>query len=308
MIFDKFCSVVERHFPEFRYLAENTKVFLFKEYAHTIKPEDTTEEDFNNFVLPFPSVVIEDPATAVILVDSEEGQVGMAGKRSFVDIAPLFNFDNAAFGSTAPVTPEERAFYYDTMKRQGMSEDTIVLAFGEFSHGIPAHKGISLVGGTNRVIVASKEKVYTDVRISPDTLSDELAYELAASGTKNAVAAIEELSSINTKKNFVLEESPINPKLHKDRIPRTHQRPLYTILDARSIRKKMGTLDAHNRELEEGRKRNSPIPHERRRHPRRLSSAGGHYKEDKVIIIPAVWIGQSEARVGKKIYKVRLDV
>lgn len=50
--------------------------------------------------------------------------------------------------------------------------------------------------------------------------------------------------------------------------------------------------------------RKSPIPHERRRHPRRLSAEGGHFKETRIAIIPAVWIGESEKVVGNKRFDI----
>lgn len=84
---------------------------------------------------------------------------------------------------------------------------------------------------------------------------------------------------------------------------RSHQRPLYTILSPKEIRTKM-KMD----ETKYTGDRKSPIPHERRRHFRKLSTEGGHYKENKIIVIPAMWIGESEKQIGNKIYKVRLDI
>ena len=308
MIFDKFCAVVERHLPEFRYLADNAKIFVFNQAAHTIKPGDTSVEDFETFVLPFPCTVIEDPATAVVLVDTEEEQVGVKGMRKFIDIAPVVKWNDDAFSADEALTPEEREAHRRMLEARGISQDAVVITIGDIADGFPSDKGIGFRSCANRVIVASKDAVYGDRRITQSTTPDNVAFEMAQAGVRNVLAAIEELCRIYSRRHFVLETSPINPKTHPKRIARTHQRPLYTILDARSIREKMGTLGAHEKALAEGRKRNSPIPHERRRHKRRLSTEGGHYKENKVVIIPAVWIGQSEAKVGNKIYKVRLDI
>ena len=307
MIFDKFCAIVERHLPSFERIARETKVFLFDQPAHAIKPGDSKPEDFENFTLPFPCVVMEDPATAVLLLDTEENQVGMFGMRRFVDIVPAFGDDSMFKNKEIEVSDAERKEMEAALREKGWDDSTLIMTFGDISMGTPQEKRIELLGGASRLMIASKSKVFVEQPLTSADSADFLTSNATMTGAKNAIAAIEELISIYTHKHFVLETAPVNPKLHPKKIPRVHQRPSYTILDARTIRKKMGTLEQHEQLLEEGRTRNSPIPHERRRHPRKLTVASG-YKEDKTIIIPAMWIGQSEAKVGNKVYKVRLDI
>lgn len=304
MIFDKFCAVVERHFPEFESLAREAKVFVFDKPAHTIKPGDTKQEDFELFTLPFPCTVIEDPGTAVMLIDTEDNQTGLHGKRFFIDVVPMYS-NSEAFTDCDPYDNELKKEYRRAI---GVDESGITISFGVIYWGEPEDHRIITKGITTRVMAASKDEVFFDRDLVHGDYADTYKKIATKAGIGNTISAMEELISIYTNRHFVLETLPLRLKAHPKKIPRTHQRPTYTILDARTIRAKMGTLDAHEKALEEGRKRNSPIPHERRRHPRRLSAAGGHYKEDKVIIIPACWIGESEKKVGNKIYKVRLDI
>ena len=113
----------------------------------------------------------------------------------------------------------------------------------------------------------------------------------------NAVATIEEIISIYTKKSYVLESRPVKERTKAKKIMRSSDRPLYTILDARSIRKKLCLTESYDKAVADLVKRKSPIPHERRRHLRRLTTESG-FKESRTIVIPATWIGPSEAVVG----------
>lgn len=304
MIFDKFCGVVERWFPEYEDLAREAKVFLFDRPAHTINLH-YSQEELDLFALPFTITCIEDPATAMIFFDSVENQLGFSNARLFFDIVPIFGDDNTE--EFCRNTPEELLGIEKNradLLRLGMTKDTLMIKEGYFIHGIWDEDGLKSKYQLTRIIVCDKNKKLVD------GLEDVNGSLLRATRTssRNVLSAIEELLLVNSKKNFVLETTPKNPKISPKKIPRCHQRPLYSILDARTIRTKMGTLSPHEKSLEEGRLRNSPIPHERRRHPRRLSADGGHFKEDRVIIIPACWIGESEKVVGNKIYKVRLDI
>lgn len=91
------------------------------------------------------------------------------------------------------------------------------------------------------------------------------------------------------------------------KIPRAHQRPNYTVINKAKIRSYFAQKQGQN---ESGGSRRSPVPHIRRKHIRRLvSGPGKRWKQDKVIIVPAKFIGNAtEYRDGNKIYKVRVDL
>ena len=122
---------------------------------------------------------------------------------------------------------------------------------------------------------------------------------------RNPITAYEELIMLSNPKYFILEDSPAKePKQKKGsrKIPRSHQRPLFTYLKPADIRQK---LDLEHPGQDQT--RNSPVPPERRKHLRRLRKESG-YKEDKVIPIKACWIGTSEKMVKGRRYRVRLDL
>jgi hypothetical protein len=77
---------------------------------------------------------------------------------------------------------------------------------------------------------------------------------------------------------------------------------MFTFLQPVDIRRKLG-LEHPGQD----RTRNSPVPHERRRHLRRLRKESG-YKEDRVVPVKACWIGASENMVKGRRYRVRLDL
>jgi hypothetical protein len=117
-------------------------------------------------------------------------------------------------------------------------------------------------------------------------------------------ATYKTLVKLNTIDRFVLEVSPRKPSkkaLKPGAIPKLRDRPEYLMLTPKEIRKYLGT------HLEDTGRVQSV--HERRGHIRtypddkeRFPNAHG-----KSIWIDAVWIGESEAIVGNKKYRVVLE-
>ena len=110
------------------------------------------------------------------------------------------------------------------------------------------------------------------------------------------------ITLISNTKNFVLKETPNkvrDPKKCK-KIPRKHERPLFTLLKSKEIRKKL------NLPYQGGIK----CAHERRAHLRTLSHQ--RYARDKdgnprTVMVKSTWIGPSSAKIGNRHYKVILD-
>lgn len=309
MIFDRFCSIVERHFPEYRKIAEDAKIFIFEEPAHLVLPKDEDAaytDEIDLFALPFQVTAVEDPASLIILVDSKPDLLGIDATRYFIEVIPMYGFDKN-FGITPPELSDEDL--HKELKRKGFDEDTCMISFGVIESLDWRSVNYKITGTVSKLISASKKKVYENVKVTPFSPSNITS--VSDLSLKNAVTAIEELLLVSSKKNFVLEQAPLTLKNQQKnkakKILRSHQRPTYTILDARSIRDKLDLPQPEHSSINQG-ERKRPVPHERRRHPRRLRAEKGFYKEDKVIIIPATWIGQSEKIVGNKIYKVRLDI
>jgi hypothetical protein len=133
--------------------------------------------------------------------------------------------------------------------------------------------------------------------------------EISNAALKNAAAALQEVMLLNDPETFILESTPlsaINPKPVRlkpgqiRRIPRTHERPTYTILKPHEIRERM--------KLPTPVGKRAVAPHERRSHLRTLRSEFFRpANRGKQILIPASWIGPSESLVGNRRYRVILD-
>lgn len=109
---------------------------------------------------------------------------------------------------------------------------------------------------------------------------------------------------INTTESFIVKSTPatgtFNRKHHK--IRKHNERPVYTILRPGEIRKVMGLPAPTESE------RGPNAPHWRRKHFHTFKHERFTKKKGQTIVIPAVWVGPSEAVVGGKRYKVMLDL
>ena len=135
------------------------------------------------------------------------------------------------------------------------------------------------------------------IRIVYSNLKDELVCWV----NTHLHTAIEEVMTFNTPDRFVLETIPSKRKRAKGRIERSDSRPTYTLLRPDAIRRTMGISS----NAKEGFKKR---PHERRRHFRTYKSDRYKSAKGKTVVIPATWIGPSEAEIGNKRYRVCLEV
>ena len=132
---------------------------------------------------------------------------------------------------------------------------------------------------------------------------------------------------INNMDNFILESTPVKVRNQKNKkpgkkIPRSHQRSIYTLLAPRKIRRILGT---QQESTGTGSKKGE---HARRRHWRYLSKKRYRFDERgmpiepkvipagprkgqlyyKKVDVPAQWIGASEKQIGQTFYRVCLDI
>jgi hypothetical protein len=119
-----------------------------------------------------------------------------------------------------------------------------------------------------------------------------------------ALVALEVVAYCNMPSRWVVEirTSQSGEEAGRGRLRRSNQRPLFTTLTPEGIKRLFGK--------ERDEERQSPTPHQRRRHTRtfrseRFAKSG---KQGKTIIIPATWVGDTEAVVGGKKYIVRTDL
>lgn len=299
MIFDQFCGLVERHFPDLRRLIETARLFHFPGRAHEVLPrtQENVEYFLENFFLPFRCVAVEDTASVVILLDPIPETRGLTGiTRAFVECLPLgLSMDD--FSDKSRLDDKAMATSQKIIEKYGQ---TWQVSAGLFSY-CGFDNNMWHTGGTvARVALASMKKI----------LHQEMGPEAGktSKGTLGNVAtAFEELMYFNSPDRFILEETPLGALQKKGKgaarakIPRSHDRPVYTILKPTEIRQKL------NLPIERTGTHASPVPHDRRAHPRTLRSEKFKNKKGQTIIIPATWVGVNEVTRGNKRYKILLD-
>ena len=144
-------------------------------------------------------------------------------------------------------------------------------------------------------------------------MDKEQMQRLNDAGMRNALAAIEEVAYFNDPSNFVLEETPPSferrmrkkpSKKSQSRILRYCDRPRYTVLKPRQIRKRMHLPEPG---VPGGMKRR---PHERRAHLRTYSDDAKRWpnKHGQTFVVKGSWIGPSESVVNGKRYRVLVDM
>ena len=303
-IFDDALIICEKFLPDLLPLFRDAKLFMLDsaDICSNVKDNDF-KLPVDTFFLPFPvSVVIIKPPHGywhmTMFEDCEEGNIWIHAPRNFLLVHEI---DDPRQTDTPYVFVKGAVLG----KTEGSESDNTV--------------------GTEFVAAATKKKMY--YRITGDEIQEHRAmgeWELS-----HYLAQIIEsmhndmlfFALLNTPENFILEKSPAKQQRTGKKIPRSHQRPEYTLLSPARIREKMGLP-----QVPAG-TRASPRPHDVRKHEKWLSAK--RYRFDKrgmpiepmVIprgprkgelyykhkIIEAHWSGPSENRVGNKIYRVILD-
>lgn len=301
MIFDRFCGIVERLFPELRKLAEGAHIFEFPEDTPWLDPQDTENlPEMNDiFFLPFPTIAVEHGKILIILHDLEKDAVGLDQYREFLI---FIRADDRERDS-----PRKEEFLKRVFEPFGVSaQQTYIVRIGEIRlerhDSTPA--SYKATGALHSFTLCTRDRILAHVteleKIDPTEKSARTAIDIAS-------RAILKVMRFNRPDRFILEVSPVTkkkPQKPGGKIPRSDDRPKYTLLTPTEIRVKMG-LPKPSSGTGTG---TSKIPHERRRHYRTFRS--DHFKEakGKTIIIPATWVGAHEVIRGNKRYSVILDI
>lgn len=318
MIFDKLCGVAERHLPFIVPFLKDAKIFEFKGIPHHILPtlfEEKTSEQIddmcNSFFMPYQTIVVEDGASCILLHDAYTDTIGLDHERFFIE-ATFPKNSSDEFYDNKFMTKEKR----DEIRSQ-LDAKLITVIFGLHQIKQWDKKSFGTSGELRGAMICDKKQAL-DVDLFRQLSYDE-SKNLQEGTLINISTAIQEIMFFNQPDKFILERRHIKQKKSiKDRIPRSHQRPIYTILHPAKIRR---TMNVHHKAGK------SPVAHERRRHVRYLShpmyakDKDGYMIESKMIpngprrgepyykktVVPASWIGPSEAVVGNKRYRVILD-
>lgn len=314
MIFDKLAGIVERHFPHFKDMMTQAKLFQFEGIPHHILPalfSDKTSEEVddicNSFFLPYKVTAIEDGASCIIIADRKDNQTGIDAPRFFLE-------------ATIPSHNKE---YYD-FKVSNL--DTAWIEEMRRLKVVIINYGIGEVKSWNKDIFGTTGEIYGAMAVNKkDIIIKDICYRLdekvlADGCLQNFTTALQEIMFFNQPDKFILEKRPAKEKkVGKGWIRRSIHRPVYTILHPAQIRHRMNLISSIRGPIAEG--------FDRRRHIRYLSHVM-YSKDDtgadiqpkiipngprrgetyyKSTVIQATWVGPSESTVGNKRYKVILD-
>ncbi len=299
MLFNQFCGIAEKFLPDHIDTAKRANLFYFDKAPHEFLPKSKPDINFDMFTLPFPITAVEDPANLIILSDPVEGQFGINLERKFIEVSRI---DGSLDNYSNHLIPDELQLNTQVNKQ----------IFEKLSGDIFIAEGVinKIEVQETQWIVSAHVDYYHWVdknRKSIETYNQNQIDNYTRNATaSNAMSALEELMTLYTTERFILETSPVLTqkqlrRLSKGKkIPRSDERAVFTILKPLEIREVMGINPGPSQD------RKSPVPHERRAHYRLLRKESG-YKEDKIVLVKATWIGVSEKNIGNKHYRVILD-
>jgi hypothetical protein len=296
--------IAERFCKELQPFVAHSRLFNFPGRAHEVLRSHGTPWDElvflqDNFFLPFPFVVIEDTASCVLLWDTVKDQRGFKEPRFFVECLPMIS--SGEFADSAKHTDEAREMAADPELR-----DVYVVHMGEITgFEVTPDKKLKYTGKHFWSMAATKHRVCRE-RASlrtGDPMTDKI-YEDAA--LRNAVCALEEIFFFNSPNRFVVQKTPkafahkIERWESEGKCVRSDKRPVYTLLTPKEIRDTLRLPAATGG--------GTKAAHERRRHFRTLRSDVFKTKQGQTVVIPACWVGPSEAEHSGHQYRVCLEL
>ena len=317
MFYDKAAGATERHFPQYRPLVDEARLFRIEptnrvanESTDALGQWEPDEQLIDNFRLPFEAIAVEDANTRH---DSTSGAcvffhaltptnrhyefltIFEAGKDEHFAHGQLIAFPDADIEN-----PQGKLAEIRKMQLWKYTKKSITTLHVDAKSIVLRRTG-STDPELDKILYAPKavlsREEHEDIILRATALHEKLIAHLLHSIVQKALLAV---VIINTPNTFIVEERPINePKDKKDRIVRSQHRPHYIVLEPKDIRRRLGLP-----ELEYGPK----TPHERRGHYRRLTSE--RYSDEvrgTTIWVKACWVGPKEAIKEHNRYTVLLD-
>jgi len=301
-MWNQLCKIIEKNpglseHPFIREVVPQARLFMFDKPSHTFLYENGNvkiKENFDEFRLPFDVVAVQDPASLIVIADVKSGQKGYAVQRDLCELINL-SADSAAFDTK--IMSLENVEHLQYLKKQFPNAIVTMLAIGSMEK-------VSHVGDEDYNFHV-KLQAYAGF-IDGNITSFKTGAQMAKDGypmqdlCRNWPIALQELEFALAPKNFILETTPKRVRELGKKIPRQHERPVYTILEPNKIRKIMGLSQLGNG--------SSKMPHERRGHYRTLQHEKYGDNRGRVSWIKPTWIGPAEACINNKQYRVRLDL
>lgn len=309
--FDRLCWFADRCptvlGPTLQGILRSAALFVFPHVPQEVLPKNYTKEelDFQQefFCLPFSVTAIEDRTSCVIFWDTTKDASGLSVRRYFLECASLSD----ASARTWKDADEEMAL-------RAKSDPALLATLNRSHHisfgSVEVNIGPSVMEsdrfGYNIAGQLFHYLVFDNDGVNPRgyEMFEAAQREVTSNALRSAMTGIEELMLFNRPDRFILRDTP--PKLRAgdaEKIPRSHERHNYTILHPQEIRTRLDLPTPTS-------SRSSKFVGERRRHVRRYPDDPIKWPNahGKTIIIPATWIGPSEATVGRRTYKIMLDL
>jgi hypothetical protein len=146
-------------------------------------------------------------------------------------------------------------------------------------------------------VVHPKLKTLIDASYAVHT--DNSVRELLQSGIQ---LCLQMVRYINDPVQWIVEEKKEGLIQKRKKIPRSHQRPIYTVLTLPNIRKEYGLKG--EAKTGKGTKRGGP----RRAHIRTLRNERFGDNIGRKIPIASTWVGPKSAQIGNKVYTVKTNL
>lgn len=314
--FDRLCWFAER-FPEvlgpsLPAVLRTAHLFSFPHVSHDVLPKSFNDEELvfyrDHFVLPFNVVAVEDRTSVVLLWDEKRDQVGLCQPRFFMELAPM-SAQHADTWKDAAEAKEHFAAMPPEVRAQ--MERSYTFSFGQLKVDEILQEERPEGGKRSRYQIGGTLMAYLildDQGPTADGMGILAQHpdECAGMAIRNGMIAIEELMAFNRPDRFIVRETP--PRLRDPggpKIPRAHERHNYTLLHPTEIRQKLN-LPAP----QAGTGKGGRFVGERRRHVRRYPDDPARWPKahGKTIVVPATWVGPSEAKVGRRQFQIMLDL
>jgi len=317
--FDKLCWMAERHEDvlgsNLLRLLRQAALFSFPYVAHEVLPKSYTAEEIafqrEFFVLPFSVTAIEDKTSCVLLWD-ESASSGLAVRRFFVEFASLASMHRSTASNGEQANALWKNYEEEMQARKELGPDLMrvldesyQLSFGEITVADSVQYRYELRGDVFQFVILN------DQGVSPlgQLIWNENQQRISEGCLRNAMTAIEELMVFNRPDRFIVRETPARLReANSIKIPRTHERHVYTLLHPTEIRTRLNL--PRPQDADATGKAAPRFVGERRRHVRRYPDDPSRWPNmhGKSIIIPATWVGPSESVVGRRTYKIMLDL
>lgn len=298
--FNAVCRVVQAHrrraeLPNWVFrLVQNAAYFQFPGHSALDLPNEKifaegADAVSESFFLPFRQTVVEDDEKIVFLEDSEEKQEGLAGSRKYV---VAFYHTNADSDKNALV------FEWGSIESGAFTNSAGPIESPKWGTRL----GISLHGG---MLATKKEIIQPLDGFSASDFTDPNSQTIIRNVSTLVGGALRVIAYFNMPNRFIFEVGPVKPEPdHGAKIKWGEVRPRFTLLTPGEIKRVLGVPDDADVEAEIARS-----PHPRRAHKRKFRS--DRYKASGLfgtsILIPATWVGPSEAVIGQRLYRVHLD-